>query len=268
MVSMHPAEHMSQASAAQGPVVSAGVTDPVEGMAVADRAAAGEDGDAAIAVWVQHAHRGNARVQAEIGRCFSNGWGLRRGVDPTGKWLVPAAQAGEPLAQCLFGDVDFNGEDGLPQRSIDEEWYARAAHQGDAHAQNMLSWLLTDGDHCQPDYGQAMRGALQGVAQGVAAAIGIGLLYNDALGVERDVAVAARWWRKAALLGDGDGQAMLGATHHLGAGAERDRVTALTWLTTARRLRSRFFHSSCTPQQRREAERRASLRIGAQEPSP
>jgi TPR repeat protein len=170
----------------------------------------------------------------------------------------------------------FNGEDGPPQRSIAEEWYARAAKQGDAHAQDMLSWLLTDSDHRQPDYGQAMQWALQAAEQGVAAAMTrIGLLYNNALGVERDVAVAARWWRKAARLGDGDGQAMLGAAHHLGAGAERDPVTALAWLIRARTLRSEFadrFHdgvrNSCTPERRREAERRACPPIEAEEASP
>jgi TPR repeat protein len=92
----------------------------------------------------------------------------------------------------------------------------------------------------------------------------LGLLYNNALGVERDTAAAAQWWRKAALLGDADGQAMLGAAYYLGAGVERDPVAALVWLTRARRARSpfadRFYlgvRNACTPEQRREAERRA-----------
>src|SRR5262245_37854007 len=94
----------------------------------------------------------------------------------------------------------------------------------------------------------------------------IGLLYNNALGVERDVAAAARWWRKAALLGDADGQAMLGAAHHLGAGVARDPVAALGWLMRARAARSpfadRFYtgvRAACSAEQMREAERRAGL---------
>jgi len=121
-----------------------------------------------------------------------------------------------------------------------------------------------------------MQWAPQAAKQGVAAAMtSIGLLYNNALGVERDVAVAARWWRKAARHGNGDGQAMLGAAHHLGAGAERDPVTALAWLIRARPLRSKFadrfyngVRNSCTPEQRREAERRACLPIEVEEASP
>jgi uncharacterized protein len=196
---------MSKASAAPGSTASTGLTDPVEAMTIAQIAAAAEDWDAALAVWVQHVHRGNARAQAEIGRCFVNGWGVARDVDLALKWLLPAAKAGDSLGQSLLGDFYFNG-DGPPQRSIAEEWYARAAKRGDAHAQDMLSRLLTDSDHRQPDYGQAMQWALQAAEQGVAAAMTrIGLLYSNALGVERDVAVAARWWRKAARLGDGDG---------------------------------------------------------------
>ena len=105
-----------------------------------------------------------------------------------------------------------------------------------------------------------------------ALAVWVNLPYNNTLGVERDV--AARWWSKAARLGDGDGQAMLGAAHHLGAGAERNPVTALAWLIRARTLRSKFadrfydgVRNSCTPEQRREAERRACLPIEAEEAS-
>jgi TPR repeat protein len=112
-----------------------------------------------------------------------------------------------------------------------------------------------------------MHWAEKAAAQGVAASMTrIGLLYNNALGVERDVEAAARWWRKAALLGDADGQAMLGAAHHLGAGVCRDRVAALAWLIRARAARSAFadrfypgVRESCTADERREAERRATL---------
>jgi TPR repeat protein len=62
----------------------------------------------------------------------------------------------------------------------------------------------------------------------------LGMMYHNALGVERDVAAAASWWAKAATNGDADGQAMLGAAHLLGAGVPRDGVAALAWLIRAR----------------------------------
>ena len=61
----------------------------------------------------------------------------------------------------------------------------------------------------------------------------IGMLYHNALGVERDPVEAARWWREGAEAGDADGQAMLGAAYHLGSGVERDSIEAFVWLTRA-----------------------------------
>jgi hypothetical protein len=140
----------------------------------------------------------------------------------------------------------------------------------------MLSWMLVDSDHRAPDHEAAMQWALRAAEQGVAASMTrIGLLYNNALGVERDVEAAAKWWRKAALLGDADGQAMLGAAHHLGAGVERDPVAALAWLMRARAGRSpfadRFYagvRASCTAAQINEAECRAAQPLASEEAAP
>jgi hypothetical protein len=61
----------------------------------------------------------------------------------------------------------------------------------------------------------------------------MGMLYHNALGVERDPAEAARWWHRGAERGDADGQAMLGAAFALGSGLEHDPVAALAWLLRA-----------------------------------
>ena len=62
----------------------------------------------------------------------------------------------------------------------------------------------------------------------------VGMIYHNALGVDRDPQQAALWWDKAAIRGDADAQAMLGAAYHLGAGVPRDRVAALAWLLRGR----------------------------------
>ncbi len=56
------------------------------------------------------------------------------------------------------------------------------------------------------------------------------------------------------MLGDADGQAMLGAAHHIGQGVPRDPVTAYAWLMRARwggsKLAERFISpvfASLTP---------------------
>lgn len=246
---------------------------PANPMTEAEAAAARGDYAAALAIWNSQAHAGIARAQAEIGHCFVNALGVERNIGLAQQWLTLAAKAGDPLGQRLLADFYFNGEDGAPDRAIAEEWYARAARQGEPFAQDMLSWILTEGDHRAPDYKEAMHWARKAAEQGVAASMTrIGLLYNNALGVERDVEAAAKWWRMAAMLEDPDGQAMLGAAYHIGAGVEQNPVAALAWLIRARVGRSSFadrfyqgVRETCTPEQRREAEKRATLPLAFEE---
>jgi TPR repeat protein len=92
----------------------------------------------------------------------------------------------------------------------------------------------------------------------------LGILYHDAIGVERDPESAAAWWRRAAELGDADAQAMLGAAHHLGSGVPVDQPAALVWLLRAAAGGSTFaerflgpVRATLSPEEIAEAERRA-----------
>jgi uncharacterized protein len=93
----------------------------------------------------------------------------------------------------------------------------------------------------------------------------LGMIYHNALGVEREPAAAVAWWSKAAASGDADGQAMLGAAYMLGTGINRDSIDALAWLIRARAggsaLAERFLEAArnaLPADQRAEAERRAT----------
>jgi TPR repeat protein len=137
---------------------------------------------------------------------------------------------------------------------------------GDAPAQDMLSWMLMEGEVVPPDLAAARHWAAAAAAQGIAAAMTrLGMIHHNALGVERDARAAAQWWAKAAELGDADAQAMLGAAFHLGAGVERDGVAALALLIRARAggsaLAAPFLdpvRRTLTPAEAAEAERRAA----------
>jgi uncharacterized protein len=101
----------------------------------------------------------------------------------------------------------------------------------------------------------------------------LGMIFHNALGVERDPAQAVDWWRRGAERGDADGQAMLGAAFHLGSGVKRDLVEALVWLLRARAggspLSGQFFQAvrdALSPAQIAEAERRAGAPLP--EPAP
>ena len=96
----------------------------------------------------------------------------------------------------------------------------------------------------------------------------VGMIYHNALGVDRDPNVAAHWRGRGAAHGDAAGQAMLGAAHILGRGATQDRVTALAWLLRARRggsaLAEPFLNNAragLLAEQIAEAERRAAAAL-------
>ena len=126
--------------------------------------------------------------------------------------------------------------------------------------------MLLEGDAIPLDMVEARRWALAAAEQGNAAAMTrLGLIYHNALGVERDPAEAASWWQRAAERGDADGQAMLGAALHLGAGVPREGVAALAWLLRAQRggsaLATPFLQPAralLSPAEVAEAERRAA----------
>jgi uncharacterized protein len=103
----------------------------------------------------------------------------------------------------------------------------------------MLSWMLLEGKAVAADFTEARRWALAAAEQGLATSMTrLGMIYHNALAVERDPVAAANWWRRGAERGDPDGQAMLGAAYHLGAGVTRDKLAAYVWLLRARVGRS------------------------------
>jgi hypothetical protein len=130
----------------------------------------------------------------------------------------------------------------------------------------MLSWILLESDVIESDHAEALRWALAAAKQGIASSMTrVGMIYHNALGVERDPRAAVEWWQRGALAGDADGQAMLGAAYHLGSGVPTDRLTAFVWLLRARAGRSnlaaRFFatvEAALSEEEIAEAEYRAA----------
>jgi len=190
---------------------------------------------AALALWEPLARSGNPQAQTNIGTCFAQGFGVPTDATLALRWLTLSAEAGYAPGQRNLADFLLRGTMGTePDPARAASLYRLAAEGGDALAQDMLSWMLLEGEVIPSDSTEARHWASLAAEKGIAASMTrLGLLHHHALGVERDVTEAARWWRRAAALGDADGQAMLGAALHLGAGVAADPVEALHWLTRA-----------------------------------
>ncbi len=115
------------------------------------------------------------------------------------------------------------------------DWYRKASEAGDAEAQDMLSWMLLEGEVTESEPVEARRWAEAAANAGLASAMTrMGMIYHNALGTERDAKLAAEWWSKGVEAGDADAMAMLGAANHLGQGVERDPFRAMVLLIMAR----------------------------------
>lgn len=209
-------------------------------MGRAAEAVAQGDHRAALAIWGPLAHAGIARAQNNIGACFAEGLGVDRDLALALRWLTLAAQSGDPVGQRNLAALYFRG-DGVAQS--DEEamrLYRLSAEQGDAPAQDMLSWMLLEGGRPE-DHPEALRWAQAAAEAGVATSMTrLGMMFHDALGVERDAAVAAAWWQRGMDAGDPDSEAMLGAATLLGQGVAADAERALALLLAAESKGSRL----------------------------
>src|SRR5215467_7421653 len=103
----------------------------------------------ALDLWAPLAHRGHARAQSNMGAAFLEGRGGQR-----------------DLALCYY-----EGWGVAQDHAEAARWYEKAAEQGDADAQDMLSWMKLLGGGCPQDYQGARLWAEKAAAQGRAAAM-------------------------------------------------------------------------------------------------
>jgi len=115
-----------------------------------------------------------------------------------------------------------------------DEWFQRAADDGDAPAQAYLGRAYYDGLCVAQDFAQASAWFRKAAAQGNAVGqLGLGKIYQHGQGVPQDYAQAAVWFRKAAERGNIAAQAALGGLYAEGQGVPKDYEQAAVWLHKA-----------------------------------
>ena len=111
-----------------------------------------------------------------------------------------------------------------------------SAEQGDADAQGSLAVLYHEGLGLEKDAAEAAKWFRKSAEQGHALSqYNLGYLYEQGDGVEKNPATAAGWYRKAATQGDTAAQAALGTLYREGRGVKQDDAEACFWLSLAAR---------------------------------
>ena len=169
---------------------------------------------------------------------YNKGWAAYERGDYTTalrEWR-PLAEQGNAHAQDELGWMYSNGYGVGKDYGEAVKWYRRAAEQGEADGQFHLGWMYSNGYGVGKDYGEAVKWLRKAAEQGnVLAYNTLGVIYyNGGYGVGKDYGEAVKWYRRAAEQGNVHAYSNLGAVYYNGGyGVGKDYGEAVKWLRRA-----------------------------------
>lgn len=172
------------------------------------------------------AQAGEPRAQRLYGQMLLKDTGARADPREGITWLKAAADQGDALARRDLGDAYLAGT-GVPKNPKEAVvWLTKASESGDTISQSKLAFLLADGKE-----------------------------------VPKNIDESARWMRAAADQGDPQAQLALAQYYVAGTGVPKDMLQAYVWVSLAVRARDpkasdlrRELAQQITPDQRREGD--------------
>jgi TPR repeat protein len=175
---------------------------------------------------------GDPGAQELLARLHYEGWGVTQDHAEAVRWFELAASRQYAPAQYNLARMYQQGTGVLLNQSKSMQLFRAAAALGDADAQGHLGYLALTGK--TPDYAGARHWLEKSAAQNhMDAYVLIGRLFEEGLGVERDLVRAAHWYRQAAVQAVPDAQYRLGKLYAQGAGVPQSDGDARKWLIRA-----------------------------------
>lgn len=150
------------------------------------------------------AAQGDASAQFEVASRLAEGKGTEQDLAESAQWYQRAAANGFAMAQFRLGTVYERGlgVKADPQRAL--VWYERAALQGNVKAMHNLA-VLTASLSPKADYKTAARWFNAAAEYGLAdSQYNLAVLYENGMGVGKDLQQAYKWLILAAKSGDKD----------------------------------------------------------------
>lgn len=87
----------------------------------------------------------------KISEFYALGKGIEKNYKESNKWLIIAANSGNPQAQNMLGDSYYYGLGGSMNLQEAAKWYLRAAEQGYVDAQFKIALAYLDGEGVAPN---------------------------------------------------------------------------------------------------------------------
>ena len=164
-----------------------------------------QDHKAAFHWYEKAAVAGYAPAQSNLACLYGRGDGVEQDQEIAMQWLHKAAEQKDPTALRILGiPSDDDDEEIEEDEDIDVDEILEAIEDGDPDVMKQyamaclqeLAWV----EH-EPKYGLALLKKLsdEGDIEGYAL---LGLVYENAVGVERDIVEAAKWYELAAASGE------------------------------------------------------------------
>ncbi len=145
-----------------------------------------------------HARRGNEQAQIELALLL-----LTKGkpdeLQEAGGWFYLAARSGNAKAQRFYGLILMEIAKAPPPEAL--EWLQRSADQGDPDAENFLGQYAANPprNYSQPDYTAAANHFQKAISLGSPkAALNLGNLFAEGLGVQQSTSTAIELYKSAA----------------------------------------------------------------------
>ena len=145
-----------------------------------------------------HARRGNEQAQVELALLLLTK-GKPDDLQEAGGWFLLAARSGNANAQRFYGLILMEIARALPPEAL--EWLQRSADQGDPDSENFLGQYAANPprNYAQPDYAAAANHFRRAIELGSPkAALNLGNLFAEGLGVAKDTATAIELYKGAA----------------------------------------------------------------------
>ncbi|MEO0791164.1 MAG: hypothetical protein AAFY27_01325, partial [Pseudomonadota bacterium] len=150
------------------------------------------------------AANGNPSAEFEVGARFAEGRSVPQDFKQAATWYERAAKQNFALAQYRLATLYERGLGTPVDKTLAKYWYLKAASQGTVKAMHNLAVLTAaQGASGKPDYTAAAAWFKRAAERGLTdSQFNLAILYQNGLGVPKDMASAYKWFLLAARGGD------------------------------------------------------------------
>ncbi len=190
--------------------------------------------DSDLKVLFSEAQSGNAQAQYWLGHVYNNGSLVPKDTEKSASWFLKSAEQGYAPAMRVVGLSSSKSD---PVNC--EKWLLRAAELGEPETQFWLGVAYEQNWFGTTDVQEAAKWFRRAAVQGHPdAQVSLADMYEHGEGLDKDYVLAAEWYRKAAdhvpnLGGAGQGRNQLGLLYADGLGVPKDYVQAYMWFGLA-----------------------------------